>query len=97
MQWLHKRLLPSFAERYPGGKKMLVLDNATYHHHRGSDWINSHRLKKAPMAAKLIELGLSSISVRRHKKATLNMEQHAFDAASFSRQGARAYVGRAEG
>lgn len=28
MQWLHNRLLPSFAARYPGRKMILVLDNA---------------------------------------------------------------------
>jgi hypothetical protein len=89
MQWLSNRLLPSFAARYPGQKMILVFDNASYHHHRGPDWINPHRLKKAQMAAKLIELGISSISVERQKKGTLTMEQHAFDAASFSRHGGR--------
>ena len=71
MQWLHNRLLPSSAERYPGQRMVLVMDNAAYHHHWGSDWINPHRLKKAPMAAKLIELGVSSVSVQRQKKGTL--------------------------
>ena len=89
MQWLINRLLPSFAERYPGQRMVLVLDNAAYHHHRGADWINPHRLRKAEMAAKLIELGVSSMSVQRQKKGTLTMEQHAFDAASFSRHGGR--------
>ena len=71
MQWLHNRLLPSFAARYPGRKMMLVLDNASYHHHRGADWINPHRLKKAQMAAKLIELGVSAspCSVRRRARS----------------------------
>ena len=41
------------------------------------------------MAAKLIELGVSSISVQRQKKGTLIMEQHVFDAASFARHGGR--------
>ena len=41
-----------------------------------------HRLHKSEMAAKLIELGLASISVKRQKKGTLTMEQHAFDATS---------------
>jgi transposase len=89
MQWLINRLLPSFAERYPGQKMVLILDNAAYHHHRGADWINPHRLKKAEMAAKLIELGVSSISIQRQKKGTLSMEQHVFDAASFARHGGR--------
>ena len=37
MQWLHNRLLPSFAARYPGQKMVLVLDNAATEHH--SEWI----------------------------------------------------------
>ena len=41
------------------------------------------------MGAKLIELGVSSISVQRQKKGTLTMEQLVFDAASFSRHGGR--------
>jgi transposase len=41
------------------------------------------------MAAKLIELGVSSITVQRQKKGTLIMEQHVFEAASFARHGGR--------
>jgi hypothetical protein len=89
MQWLSNRLLPVFAQRFPGQKMVLVLDNASYHHHRGDDWINVHRLNKAQMAAQLTELGVSSISVQRQKKGTLTMESFQFDASTFSRRGGR--------
>jgi hypothetical protein len=29
--WMRNRLLPTFAELYPGKKMQLVLDNASYH------------------------------------------------------------------
>jgi hypothetical protein len=89
MQWLSNRLLPVFAQRFPGKKMVLVLDNASYHHHRGADWINVHRMNKAQMVAKLIELGVSSISVQRQKKGTLTMESQHFEAATFARRGGR--------
>ena len=42
---------------------VLVLDNASYHHRRGPDWIHVHRMNKAQLAAKLVELGVKSVSV----------------------------------
>ena len=89
MRWLTERLLPVFAERYPGQKMVLVLDNASYHHHRGKDWINVHRMNKAQMATKLIELGVSSISLERQKKGTHTMQQFHFDSCTFVRRGGR--------
>jgi hypothetical protein len=89
MQWLINRLLPVFAQRFPGQKMVLVLDNASYHHHRSADWINVHRMNKAQMAAKLIELGINSVSVQRQKKGTQTMESFRFDAESFARRGGR--------
>ena len=89
MQWLSNRLLPVFARRFPGQKMVLVLDNASYHHHRGPDWINVHRMNKAQLAAKLVELGVSSMSVQRQKKGTQTVESCHFDAASFARRGGR--------
>jgi hypothetical protein len=89
MQWLSNRLLPVFNQRFPGQKMVLVLDNASYHHHRGADWINVHRMNKAQMAAKLMELGVSSISMQRQKKGTLTMDNVQFDASTFARRGGR--------
>src|ERR1700740_1253760 len=79
----------AFNKLYPGRKMVLVLDNASYHHHRGADWVNVHRLKKAQMAAKLIELGGSSVSVQRQKKGTQTMESFQFNADSSARRGGR--------
>jgi hypothetical protein len=89
MQWQSNRLLPVFAQRFPGQKMVLVLDNASYHHHRGADWVNVHCMNKAQMAAKLVELGISSVSVLRQKKGTETMESFQFNADSFSRRGGR--------
>ena len=89
MQWLSNRLLPVFSRRFPGQKMVLVLDNASYHHHRGPHWINVHRMNKAQLAAKLVELGVNSISVQRQKKGTQTMESFQFDADSFARRGGR--------
>jgi hypothetical protein len=87
MRWLSNRLLPAFNKRYPGKKMVLVLDNASYHHHRGADWINVHRLCKAELAAKLIELGVSIVVVQRQRKGTTALETLRFDAATFSQRG----------
>lgn len=89
VQWLTGRLLPVFAERYPGQKMVLVLDNASYHHARGTDWVNVHRMNKAAIAGKLIELGVRSISGQRQKKGTQTMENFHFEADTFARRGGR--------
>ena len=34
MQWVEGRLIPTFNEKFPGKKMVLVLDNAPYHHKR---------------------------------------------------------------
>jgi transposase len=46
-------------------------------------------MKKAQLAAKLIELGVTSISVERQKKGTSTMERFQFDSTSFARHGGR--------
>jgi transposase len=62
---------------------------ASYHPHRGADWVNVHRMNKAQMAAKLIELGVTHVSVQRQKKGTQTMESFQFAADSFARRGGR--------
>ena len=59
MQWLINRLLIAFNKRYPRQKMVLVLDNASYHHVHGEDWINVHIMRKDEIAFKLIELGVT--------------------------------------
>ena len=34
MQWVHKKLVPTFNKRYPNKKMILVADNAPYHHRK---------------------------------------------------------------
>ena len=89
MQWLSNRLLPVFSRQFPGQKMVLVLDNASYHHHRGPDWINVHRMNKAQLAAKLVELGVKIVSAQRQKKGTQTVESFQFDADTFARRGGR--------
>lgn len=61
--------------------------NDSLYHHHGKDWINVHRMNKAQMAAKLIELGVSSVSLERQKKGTHSMEMFHFDSSTFARRG----------
>jgi len=65
--WLRNRLLPTFAELYPGKKMFLVLDNASYHKPRDETWITSSKSQnKHELAHQLIDMGvpeLSTISV----------------------------------
>lgn len=87
IQWLINRLLPAFTHRYPGQKMVLLLDNASYHHHRGPDWINVSSMKKAAMADKMVELDISSIVVDRQKKGTEKHETKTFYQTSFHSRG----------
>jgi hypothetical protein len=89
MQWLHNRLIPTFKKLYPRKKMVLVLDNASYHHVRGDDWINIHTMNKTEIAYKLIELGVNSISVQRQKKGTRTMETKTFPKPSFYEVGSK--------
>ena len=87
LQWLSNRLLPAFAHRFPGKKMVLVLDNATYHHHRGPDWISVSSMKKLQLADKMVELGISSVIVERQKKGTQQRETVTFQQHSFHSRG----------
>jgi transposase len=89
MQWLNNRLLVAFNKRYPRQKMVLVLDNASYHHVRGSDWINIHTMRKDEIAYKLIELGVTTMTVERQKKGTESKETKRFNQASFYQQGGK--------
>ena len=89
MQWLNNRLLVAFNKRYPRQKMVLVLDNASYHHVRGEDWINVHTMRKEEIAYKLIELGVTTMTVERQKKGTESRETKRFNQASFYQQGGK--------
>ena len=89
MQWLNNRLLVAFNKRYPRQKMVLVLDNVSYHHVRGEDWINIHTMRKEEIAYKLIELGVITMTVERQKKGTESRETKRFNQASFYQQGGK--------
>jgi transposase len=89
MQWLKNRLMVACNKLYPRRKMVLVLDNASYHHVRGPDWINVHLMKKDEIAYKLVELGVTSITVERQKKGTESRETKRFNQPSFYQRGGR--------
>ena len=61
--WLRNRLLPTFAELYPGKKMYLVLDNESYHKHRDETWISSSKSQnKHELAHQLLDMGVSQLT-----------------------------------
>jgi hypothetical protein len=62
---------------------------ASYHHPRGDDWVYVSSMNKPQLAAKLVELGVNSVTVQRLKKGTSTRESFQFDASSFARRGGR--------
>ena len=54
MNWIRNRLIPSFKRRYPNKKLILLLDNASYHHPRGEDWVNPNKMTKQDLAAWIV-------------------------------------------
>jgi hypothetical protein len=89
MQWLNNRLLVAFNKRYPRQKMVLVLDNASYHHVCGEGWINVHTMRKEEIAYKLIELGVTTMTVERQKKGIESKETKRINQASFYQQGGK--------
>jgi transposase len=81
LSWIRNRLIPTFKHLYKKKKMVLVLDNASYHHVRGDDWINPNSMNKTELAYQLVELGVTSIKLDR--KAT------SFPQASFYQQGGK--------
>lgn len=65
MEWIHNRLIPTFKRLHPGKKLILLLDNASYHHPRGPDWVNPNKLTKLQLAEWICER-VDSITVKRN-------------------------------
>jgi transposase len=63
--WLRNRLLPAFEARYPGKRMYLVLDNATYHHIHGDDWITPSQMSVTECVSFLQHHRVNSITVER--------------------------------
>lgn len=61
--WLRNRLLPTFAQMYPGKKMYLVLDNASYHKPRDESWVSASKAQsKHELAHQLLDLGVSQLT-----------------------------------
>jgi transposase len=78
--WLRNRLLPAFEARYPGKRMVLVLDNATYHHVYGDDWITPSQMTVTECVSFLQHHRVKSIIVER------DGVQHTFAAAVFGQR-----------
>jgi transposase len=89
MQWLQNRLIPTFKKKYPHRKMILILDNASYHHVRGDDWVNIHSMNKSACGIQLYEWGVNSITVERVKKGTKSTETKVFHSASYCQPGSK--------
>jgi hypothetical protein len=50
MQWIENRLIPTFERKFPKKKLILILDNASYHHPHGTDWVNPNKMTKLELA-----------------------------------------------
>ena len=78
--WLRNRLLPTFAELYPGKKMYLVLDNAGYHKPRDETWISASRaMNKHDLAHQLLDLGVEQLTTVGDTPRTV--PAHRFEAA----------------
>jgi hypothetical protein len=64
MQWVQNRLIPTFKRVFPGKKLILLLDNASYHHPRGTDWVNPNKMSKYELAVWISDRA-HSITVQR--------------------------------
>jgi transposase len=85
LAWLLNRLFPTFQRLYPGKKLVLVLDNATYHHARGEDFINPNEMDKTQIAYKLVEFGIREINIARGSNGAMKR----FGQASFYQRGGK--------
>ena len=70
MKWLENRLFPSFRALYGDKKMILVLDNASFHHHRGDNYISVHNKNKGELESILVSLGVTSMTVPRNGAPT---------------------------
>ncbi len=65
MLWLNNRLIPSFKRKYGDKKMILILDNASFHHHRGDDFISVSGKRKDELIEILSKLGVDHVDVMR--------------------------------
>jgi transposase len=76
--WLRHRLLPTFAEMYPGKKMYMVLDNATYHCARDETWVSCSKAQsKHELAHLLLDLGVPELITDSNPPRTIPAEKFA--------------------
>jgi hypothetical protein len=51
---------------------ILVLDNASYHHARGPDYIDPHKMNKSEVIEKLLSYNIENIEVEREGKVRMD-------------------------
>ena len=87
LKWMREKLIPTFKEKYPNKKMVLVLDNAKYHHVIGNDYIRPSDMKKPAVAKKLREFGINEFTVQRRIKGTNNFHFKTFQQNTYDSRG----------
>lgn len=87
IKWCENKLFPSFHRLFPSKQLILLLDNASYHHVRGPNYINPNQMKKDELAYKLVEFGYKEIYVDR--KQNNNIIKKRFGQPSFYQRGGK--------
>lgn len=65
LMWIKHRLIPTFNALYPHKKMKLVLDNASYHRCRGSDWYSPNQMSRLQLIDFLNSYKVSTVTVCR--------------------------------
>jgi transposase len=65
VKWMENRLLTAFRAMFPLKKMILVMDNASYHHHRGADYVNLGTMNKEQVINFLKKYNINSITLPR--------------------------------
>ena len=67
INWTKNRFIPAFKAKFPNKKCILILDNASYHHAVGPDYMKLGGTKRE-LIEKLKKLNIKSIKVEREGK-----------------------------
>jgi transposase len=96
MKWCENRLFPTFQRLFPSKQLILILDNASYHHVRGPDYINPNQMNKEELATQLISFGYNEITVQRTTGRGCETVPKKFTATSFFRPRSKKYAPTAD-
>ena len=81
VQWMKNRLFPAFRAKYRRSKMLLVLDNAKYHHTRGSDWVTPSKMDRVEIATYMRDCGFKNLTGEDKKGNKI-----VYSASTFSRE-----------